>query len=99
MWESGSFAFPCAVNSVIHDGIACYVHYNRANQKSEVRDINTAEQNIKQSMEAFGGKRTSDGNSGAGGSIWISTQGRNTQRNGYRSICCIFLFVFFTLCC
>ena len=22
--ESGSFAFPCAVNRVIHDSIACY---------------------------------------------------------------------------
>ena len=29
-WESGSFAFPCAVNRVIHDGIACYAHFHNA---------------------------------------------------------------------
>ena len=29
-WESGSFAFPCAVNRVIHDGIACYAHLHNA---------------------------------------------------------------------
>ena len=30
MWESGSFAFPCPVNRVIHDGIACYAHLHNA---------------------------------------------------------------------
>ena len=30
MWESCSLAFPCAVNRVIHDGIACYAHFHNA---------------------------------------------------------------------
>ena len=29
-WESCSFAFPCAVNRVIYDGIACYAHFHNA---------------------------------------------------------------------
>ena len=29
-WESGSFAFPCAVNRVIHDSIASYAHFHNA---------------------------------------------------------------------
>ena len=29
-WESCSLAFPCAVNRVIHDSIACYAHFHNA---------------------------------------------------------------------
>ena len=29
-WESCTLAFPCAVNRVIHDGIACYAHFHNA---------------------------------------------------------------------
>ena len=29
-WESGSFAFPCAVNGVFHSPIACYPHFHGA---------------------------------------------------------------------
>ncbi len=29
-WESGTSAFPCAVNGVIHDAIACYAHFHDA---------------------------------------------------------------------
>ena len=29
-WESGTFAFPCAVNGVIHDAIASYAHFHDA---------------------------------------------------------------------
>ena len=29
-WESCSLAFPCAVNGVIHDSIACYAHFHNA---------------------------------------------------------------------
>ena len=29
-WESGTFAFPCAVNGVIHDAIACYAQFHDA---------------------------------------------------------------------
>ena len=27
-WESCTLAFPCAVNRVIHDSIACYAHFH-----------------------------------------------------------------------
>ena len=30
MWESCTLAFPCAVNRVIHDSIACYAHFHNA---------------------------------------------------------------------
>ncbi|OUQ15714.1 hypothetical protein B5E77_04950 [Lachnoclostridium sp. An131] len=30
MWESCTLAFPCSVNRVIHDGIACYAHFHNA---------------------------------------------------------------------
>ncbi len=30
MWESCTLAFPCAVNRVIHDGIACYAHLHNS---------------------------------------------------------------------
>ena len=30
MWESGSFAFPCSVNGLFHDGIASYTHFHGA---------------------------------------------------------------------
>ena len=30
MWESCTLVFPCAVNRVIHDGIACYTHFHDA---------------------------------------------------------------------
>ena len=29
-WESCSLAFPCAVNRVIHDSIACYAHFQKS---------------------------------------------------------------------
>ena len=29
-WESCTLAFPCAVNRVIHDSIACYAHFHNA---------------------------------------------------------------------
>ena len=29
-WESCPLAFPCAVNRVIHDSIACYAHFHNA---------------------------------------------------------------------
>ncbi len=29
-WESCTLAFPCAVNRVIHDSIACYAHFHDA---------------------------------------------------------------------
>lgn len=29
-WESCTLAFPCAVNGVIHDAIACYAHFHNA---------------------------------------------------------------------
>ena len=29
-WESHPLAFPCAVNRVIHDSIACYAHFHNA---------------------------------------------------------------------
>ena len=29
-WESCTLAFPCAVNGVIHDPIACYPHFHAA---------------------------------------------------------------------
>ena len=29
-WESCTLAFPCAVNGVIHDAIACYAHFHDA---------------------------------------------------------------------
>ena len=30
MWESSFFAFPCAVNRVFHNGIACYAYFHDA---------------------------------------------------------------------
>ncbi len=30
MWESCTLAFPCSVNRVIHDSIACYAHFHNA---------------------------------------------------------------------
>ena len=32
-WESCPLAFPCAVNRVIHDGIASYAHFHDAFKK------------------------------------------------------------------
>ncbi|NBK80549.1 hypothetical protein D5272_18930 [bacterium D16-76] len=29
-WESCTLGFPCAVNRVIHDSIACYAHFHNA---------------------------------------------------------------------
>ena len=29
-WESCTLAFPCAMNRVIHDSIACYAHFHNA---------------------------------------------------------------------
>ena len=30
MWESCPLAFPCSVNGLFHDGIACYAHFHNA---------------------------------------------------------------------
>ena len=35
-WESRTLAFPCAVNGVIHDPIACYPHFHAVNLLSPV---------------------------------------------------------------
>ena len=53
-WESCTLAFPCAVNRVIHDSIACYAHFHKSKLRRNPNFFRKESPIIKLFSEKFG---------------------------------------------